>query len=386
VERGKRKTYNMKRLLFITPNPMESASERHRIYQYVPYLERAGFACTVRPFATGGLFRAIQNEQLAPKLLLTPVSCLRRALDLALIPRYDAVVMHREAFPFLCPVIEKMVLRRHSKVIFSFDDAIYAGHQDTPTEKYSWIYKLKYGSGVNEVLVRSAHVIVGSRMLAEHAYQFNPRVSIIPTVVDLERYTYQPPRSENGMLTVGWVGSRSTSPYLLEIEPALRRLSETHPGKIRFRLYGHPDRKLNLPNVESLPFSLSTEIKNILSLDIGIMPMPDNAWTRGKCAFKAIQYMALGVPVVTSPVGMATEVVQRNVNGFWAQTSEEWFEALNHLVQDAELRRRFAEEGRKTVESHYSLQVWAPRFADLLDDVVIGNVPAVRPVTASAAD
>ncbi|MBZ5540975.1 MAG: glycosyltransferase family 4 protein [Acidobacteriia bacterium] len=376
----------MKRLLFITPNPIESASERYRIYQFLPELERVGYACTVRPFASPKLFRAIQNERLAPKLLLTPLSCLLRALDLALIPRYDAVVIHREAFPFFCPVVEKMVQWRHSKVIFSFDDAIYIGHRDTQKEKYPWIYKLKYGSGVNEVLAKSARVIAGNQKLAGYARRFNSRVSVIPTVVDTERYRYRPPATSGDCLTIGWVGSRSTSPYLLEIEPALRRLSEAYPGKIRFRLYGHPQRKLNLPNFESLPFSLATEVEDIRSLDIGIMPMPDNDWTRGKCAFKAIQYMALGIPVVTSPVGMATEVVQHNVNGLWARMPEDWFEALNHLVKDAHLRQRFAEEGRKTVESHYSLQVWAPRFVDLLDDVLTGNVPAVHRVTASAAD
>jgi len=347
------------------PNPIESASERYRIYQFLPYLERAGFSCTVRPFVTRELFRAIQAERIAPKLALTPFCCLRRTLDVALIPRYDAVVIHREAFPFLCPAVERMVLRRRRKVIFSFDDAIYVGHQDTQTQKYPWIYRLKYGSGVNEVIRRSAHVITGSKTLAEHAVKFNSHVSIIPTVVDLNQYTYQPPRATNDVITIGWVGSRSTSPYLLEIEPALRRLSEVHSGKIRFRLCGNPARKLNLPNFESLPFSLATEIEDLRAVDIGIMPVPDNDWTRGKCAFKAIQYMALGISTVASPVGMATELVQHNVNGFWARTPGEWFEALNRLVTDAQLRRRFAEEGRKTVEARYSLQGWGPVMAEL---------------------
>jgi glycosyltransferase involved in cell wall biosynthesis len=372
----------MAKILFITPNPMESASERYRIYQFLPYLERAGYACTVRPFASPELFRAIQNERLAPKLLLTPFSCLLRALDLALIPRYDAVVIHREAFPFFCPAVEKMVQRRHSKVIFSFDDAIHIGHQDTQKEKYSWIYKLKYGSGVNEVLGRSAHVIVGSKTLAEHALQFHSRVSIIPTVVDLDRYTYQARHARNDALTIGWVGSRSTSPYLLEIEPALRRLSEAHRGRIRFRLYGHPQRKLNLPNFESLPFSLASEIEDLRTIDIGIMPVPDNDWTRGKCAFKAIQYMALGIPTVTSPVGMATELVHHNVNGLCARTPEEWFEALHRLVRHADLRKRFAEEGRKTVEARYSLQTWGPRLAELLEQVL--EEPSAVPSSVNA--
>lgn len=375
----------MARVLFITPGPIQSASERYRIYQFLPYLERSGFSCTVRPFATRVLYRAVKTERLAPKLLLTPVCYMRRMLHLMAISQYDVVVVHRGIFPFPWPALEEMVVRRHTKVIFDFDDAIHIGHRDTAATKYPWIYKLKYGPGVNGMLSHCAHVIAGNRTLAEHALQFNSHVSIIPTVVDLDRYTYQPLRPSSDVLTIGWMGSRSTSPYLVEIEPALRRLSEAHPGKIRFRIYGHPKRKLNLPNCESLPFSLASEIEDLRTIDIGIMPMPANDWTRGKCAFKAIQYMALGIPTVTSPVGMAREVIEHGRNGLWAQTSEEWFDSLNLLVGAPALRRQFAEAGRKTVESRYSLQTWGPRFVDLLDNVVTGCEPAASRVAASAA-
>jgi glycosyltransferase involved in cell wall biosynthesis len=235
------------------------------------------------------------------------------------------------------------------------------------------------------MLSHCAHVIAGNRTLAEHALQFNSQVSIIPTVVDLEQYAYQPVRAAGEIVTIGWVGSRSTSPYLLEIEPALQRLSEAYPGKIRYRFYGHPQRKLNLPNFESLPFSLASEIDDLRTIDIGIMPMPDNDWTRGKCGFKAIQYMALGIPGVTSPVGMATELVQDNVNGFWARTPEEWFEALHRLVCDAELRSHFAEAARKTIEARYSLQAWGPRLAKLLEQVLVEPSAVPSPVGALRA-
>jgi glycosyltransferase involved in cell wall biosynthesis len=375
----------MKRLLFLTPSPIDSASERYRIYQFLPHLERAGFACTVRPFATRALHRAIQREKLASKLLLTPLCYMRRVLQLTTLSQYDAIVVHRGIFPFPWPALEKIIVSRHPKVIFDFDDAIHVGHQDVGATKYPWIYKLKYGPGVNEMLRHSTHVIAGNRTLADHASQFNSQVSVIPTVVDLDQYAYQTPRTSSDVLTIGWVGSRSTSPYLLEIEPALRRLSEAYPGKIRFQIYGHPERTLNLPNFSSLPFSLATEITDLRNIDIGIMPAPDNQWTQGKCAFKAIQYMALGIPTVVSPVGMATELIQNNVNGFWARTPQQWFEMLSQLVSDTQLRVRFSEAGRKTIESRYSLQAWAPRLTELLQQVLEERhaMLATRAVSAS---
>jgi glycosyltransferase involved in cell wall biosynthesis len=372
------------RLLFLTPNPIESASERYRVYQFLPYLERAGFSCTVRPFASRNLHRAIQQERLASKLLLTPLGYLRRALDLPAISQYDMVVVHRGVFPFPWPTLEKVFIRRNAKAIFDFDDAIHVGHQDVGATKYPLIYKLKYGPGVNEMLRHSTHVIAGNRTLADHALQFNSQVSVIPTVVDLGQYIYQPPRTSSDVLTIGWVGSRSTSPYLLELEPVLQRLSDAYPGRIRFQIYGHSERHLNLPNFSSLPFSLGTEIADLRNIDIGIMPVPDNDWTRGKCAFKAIQYMALGIPSVVSPVGVAAELVENSVNGFWARTPREWFDTLSLLVRDAQLRRRLSEAGRRTVESRYSLQAWAPKMSELFQRVMEERpeMMAARPVSA----
>jgi glycosyltransferase involved in cell wall biosynthesis len=263
-----------------------------------------------------------------------------------------------------------MILKRNSKLVFSFDDAVHLGHQDVGNHKYPLVYKLKYGPGINAILTECTHVIAGSQTLANHALQFNPHVTVIPTVVDLERYPIGPPRRPDGAITIGWVGSRSTSPYLLELESVLQRLSRAHPGKLRFRLYGDAKRHLDLPRSESFPFRLATEIEDLRSLDIGLMPIPDNGWTRGKCAFKAIQYMALGIPVVASPVGMAAEVVKHNVNGFLARTAEEWFAALDKLVREADLRERLGASGRATVEERYSLQRWGPVFARLLRDVV----------------
>jgi glycosyltransferase involved in cell wall biosynthesis len=371
------------RILFLVAHPIDDASARYRVHQFLPYLESEGHVCTVWSFSTERLFRGLRSKgHWGAKVLETMRCSARQVLRLADLSHFDLVVIHREAFPFLTPLMEKWVLLRHPKVIFSFDDAIYAGHDDVSTLNHPILYRLKYGRGVDEVLRGSLHVIAGNRILADYARQFNPRVSIIPTVVDCAHYPSQPARiNGSGPITVGWVGSRSTAPYLTAIEPALRSLAEANRGKVRFRFFGCPEYQLDVPDFESLPFRLATEVSDLHSIDIGIMPLPDTEWTRGKCAFKAIQYMASGIAAVASPVGITAEIIRDGVNGLLAESTDDWLRALTRLVNDEELRRRLSENARRTVEESYSLQVWGPRLVSLLDRVAGATVtqsPAVE--------
>jgi glycosyltransferase involved in cell wall biosynthesis len=355
------------RVLFLVHHPIDDGSSRYRVYQFLPLLERSGFDCEVRPFSTPRLFKAIrEGGSLAAKLLPTLSCTFRRALDIRQAADFDLVVIHREAFPFFAPFAERMVLRRQPKVVFGLDDAIYVGH-DRKIHHYSWLYKFKYGSGLNEILERSQLVMAGSQVIAEHVLQYNRNVVVIPTVVDLDKCPYKLPEERlDGILTVGWYGSDSTSPYLRHILPGLLRLADANPGRVRFRFFGDRRLDLPLPSTEVLPFRLEAEIQDLQSIDIGIMPIPDTEWTRAKCAFKAIQYMALGIPSVVSPIGMSADLVRNGANGLYASSAEEWFSQLHRLVNDIHLRRKLAIAGRRTIEDHYSLQKWGPCFADCL--------------------
>jgi glycosyltransferase involved in cell wall biosynthesis len=357
------------RILFLVAHPIDDASARYRVHQFLPYLESEGHVCTVWSFSTPRLFRSLRSQgQWGAKMFETLRCSLRQVLRLADLSHFDLVVIHREAFPFFTPLLEKWVLLRHPKVIFSFDDAIYAGHNDVSTLNHPILYRLKYGRGVDEVVRGSLHVIAGNRILADYARQFNTRVSIVPTVVDCVQYPCKPARTDRSLpITVGWVGSRSTAPYLAAIEPALRSLAQANRGKVRFRFFGCPEYKLDLPDFESLPFRLETEVSDLHSIDIGVMPLPDTEWTRGKCAFKAIQYMASGIAAIASPVGITTEIIHSEINGLLAESADDWFRQLTRLVNDQELRGRLAGNARRTIEDSYSLQVWGPQLALLLD-------------------
>ncbi len=361
------------RVLFLINHPIEDPSCRFRIYQFLPYLERAGFTCEVRPFTTKTLYRAIRERgQYTAKAIKTLLCAGRRLLDISNISRYDLIVIHREVFPFFTPFMEELVLRRHTKVVFGFDDAIYEGHATTSDLPHPWLYRFKYGRGVDDVLRKCAHVTPGSKALAEYASRFNSNVTVVPTVVDLEKYILREEPAEAKRVIVGWFGSRSTSPYLAAVEPALNRLAEKFPDEVGFCFYGDSEYRSALPNSVVRPFSVKTEVEELGRIHIGLMPLPDNSWTRGKCSLKALQYMARGIPVITSPVGMAADVVQHGFNGYWARNDEEWFQCLDLLIHNPALRRRFAIEGRKTVEQSYSLQRWGPRLAALFREVLDG--------------
>jgi len=375
----------MSSVLFLVPHPVYEAGYRYRVRQFLPYLEGAGFRCTVSPFSTGQLFRALpRHGQLGTKVFHTLYCTARRMKRLAYLSQFDLIVIHREVFPFFTPIMEKWVLRRHPKVIFSFDDAIHAGHHDVSMLNHPLLYRFKYGRGVDEILRRSTHIIAGNRILADYATKFNSAVSIIPTVVDCSQYSFKPVTEKGGPISIGWIGSRTTACYLPAIEPALTRLAHANPGRVRFSFLGYPEYKPDVPNVSSLPFQLDTEMDYLRSLDIGIMPLPDTEWTRGKCAFKAIQYMGMGIPTVASPVGITSDLIEHNVNGLLATSVEDWFQALNLLVNDASIRRRLSLEARRTIEQSYSLQVWGPRLASLFDQLCTER-PAVDGYHSMAA-
>jgi glycosyltransferase involved in cell wall biosynthesis len=359
-------------VLFLTGHPIEDASVRYRVYQFVGPLEKAGYSCTIAPFTTATLFTALQHRRkLATKALHTVYCTARRLFRLASLSKFDIVVIHREAFPFLAPLVERWILRAHPRIVFSFDDAVHIGHGDVSPSNHPWLYRAKYGKGYDEVIRDSAHVIAGNRILAEHASAHNANVTVIPTVIDCQHFRFRQRRLEDEVpVTIGWMGSRSTVRYLVQIEPVLRDIARVHRGRVRFRFFGASEYNLDVPDFRSLPFSLDRELQHLHSLDIGLMPMPDTEWTRGKCAFKAIQYMATGVATVASPVGITPDVIQNNVSGILANSNNEWFQALDRLISDAGLRERVAIAARHRIEQLYSLQVWGPRLISLFDTLV----------------
>jgi glycosyltransferase involved in cell wall biosynthesis len=223
------------------------------------------------------------------------------------------------------------------------------------------------GAGKTDALCRLArHVTVGNETLAAYARPRARAVTVLPTTIDTDTYVVRE-RPRHARPVLGWSGSVTTLPYLASMRDVLLRLRQRLDFELRV-----VGGQLSIPglDVTCLPWRAETEVEDLQDLDVGIMPLPDDPWTRGKCGLKALQYMALAIPAVVSPVGVNTEIVRHGHNGFLASTPDEWVESIAQTLADAELRSRLGREARRTVEERYSARVHATRLAKILREAV----------------
>jgi len=345
------------------------ASSRLRSLQYLPAMEQAGLEITWAPLFPDSYVEALYAGRRTWRDVLK--AFWKRLYVLRSDPsQFDLIWLEVELFPWLPSWVEARFMPSGLPWIVDYDDAIFHRYDQ---------HRLRFvrqvlGQKIDNVMRRSNLVVAGNEYLAEHAHRAGAtRVEIVPTVVDVERYSVRGAhaRIDATPVVVGWIGSPSTMHYLKELAPVFKRLNETL--SVRFVAVGaRADQLSGLP-IEAREWSEESEIAEIQAFDIGIMPLPDEPWSRGKCGYKLIQYMACGLPVVASPVGVNPEIVQSDRNGFLANTHEEWVEALTRLIQDDQLRMQFGAEGRKRVESHYSLQVQASRMIKFLRSVAGNN-------------
>jgi len=287
----------------------------------------------------------------------------RRMAALMMAHKYDVVMIEYEILPYFPPVFEKIMKKMNIPLVVNYDDAIFYKYSQHSSR---WMRRFM-GNKIDAVMKAADLVIAGNSFLADYARNSGAgRVETIPSVVDLGRYPASEHRN-NGIFTIGWIGSPSTSVYLEGIASALAKACEG--GRGRVLLIGSGRIKLAGVPVEIRPWSEAGEVEDLRSCDVGIMPLYDGSWERGKCGLKTIQYMACGLPVVVSPIGVNKDMVEDGVNGFLAKDNEEWVKSLVALRDDKALRERMGRAGRKKAEELYSLQSTAPLMAELIWDV-----------------
>ncbi len=352
------------KVLFLVPYPEKHApSQRFRVELYEPYLPQMHISYKIASFTDKRTWDILYKKgSLLQKTTGVFKGYFRRLKHVFWdIHSYDYVFVHREAAPLGPPIFEWIVSKLwRKKMIYDFDDAIWIPNTSNENKLVAWFkafWKVKY------ICKWSYKVAGGNDYLCNYASQYNKNVVRIPTCVDMELKHNKIKIHKEGNVVVGWTGSHSTLSYLNKIIPVIKKLQEDLP----FTFLVIADKKPDLPleKYQFLQWSEETEIEDLLNMDIGVMPLQADEWSEGKCGFKLIQYLSLGIPAIADPVGVNKTIIEEGINGYLCATEDEWESKLKLLITDAHLRQQLGEAGRQKMLKEYSIQSQKNRFADL---------------------
>ncbi|OVE73416.1 hypothetical protein BVX93_01725 [bacterium B13(2017)] len=324
----------MTKVAFITTR-IDRPSTRYRITQIIPFLQKEGIKCEV----------FVYPKDIISKLIFS-----------LKFKKFDYVILQRK----LISKLEFFLLKKNTKnLIFEFDDSLI--YEDSNKDA---IISEKKKRRFDYIISHSDQIIAGNKYLKKLATQ-NTKTIIIPTTVDINKYTTKKTISSSDKIVLGWIGSSSTLIYLKNISNLLDILYEKHPN-ISLKIVCNNFFDTNKIPLIKKEWKISDEINDLHSFDIGLMPLTDDLWTKGKCGFKLIQYMACGISSVCSPVGVNKEIIIDGVNGFHAQTKEEWIQKLSRLIDDNNLRLTLGQNARKTIEEKYSTQSVIKKYINIV--------------------
>ena len=358
----------MPKILFIASHRKDRApGQRFRFEQYMDFLSRNGF-----PNELSYLVSEVDDKVLYTrknyhkKYLFSLRSLAKRRADLKRLDEFDIVFIFREALMTRSTFFENAAKAKGKKIVFDFDDAIWLMNISDANKLFSFMKK----PGKTKALISLSDMIfAGNQYLAEYAAQFNKNVKIIPTTIDTDEYKPGEKKPKD-KITIGWSGSITTIQHFEYALPFLRELKARYGNKIEILVIGDKSYRNEELNITGKPWKKETELSDLAQIDIGIMPLPDDEWAKGKCGLKGLQYMALAIPTIMSPVGVNTEIIQDGENGFLATTPQEWVEKLSRLIEDETLRTQLGEAGRKTVEDKYSVNALKQTYLNLFNELV----------------
>lgn len=342
------------RLLYIAPHrPGRSPGQRFRFEQYTNFLESEGFTITYSFLLNAWDDRHFyQRGNYLLKCWIALKCVIIRLFDVLRVWRYDYVIVYREAHFWGWAIFEKLLSMSRAAMIFDFDDAIWLNDTSESNKNLSWLKS----SAKTAKIARLANVVtVGNSFLADYARQSNRNVVIVPTAIDTDAYKYRG-AVDSEPVTIGWIGSTTTLKHFQNAIPALTAIKLKYGNRVNFKVIVDVDYEVPELGLKSTKWHKDTEVEELNKVDIGIMPLPDDRWSCGKCGFKGIQYMALGIATVMSPVGVNTDIIEHGENGFLASTDSEWIDCLSQLIESVELRQRLGEAARKTIDERYSVR------------------------------
>lgn len=370
------------KVLALTFAPTSYWSAKYRVYAFGEALRRMGviFEYDALPYAEyeGGYLQIQRYGALAGILYYLGPLKLKRLYRMLRSSLYDVVLLQRSLLPGDYSGLEELLAELDLPLVYDFDDALFTlpmhlrpGNWDRDPGIVKELNK------VRRLVEISRGVIAGNRYLAGYARQYNPNVVVVPTPVDTTRLAPRYLARDSDRFVIGWLGTWSNLHYLSTLKPVFRTLSRRYEIVVKLIC----ERTIDLGvRVLRQDWSEDTEAEDISSFDVAVMPLQDDEWTRGKCGFKLLKYMSVGVPSVASPVGMNAEIIRDGRNGFLAAGEQEWVEKLSRLLEDRQLRERFSREGRSTVVENYSLEALVPKFHEMLRRVADAGLrrPDVR--------
>lgn len=360
----------MKRVLLLCLHrPNRSPSQRFRIEQYIPFLEHHGYSFTYSYLLDEKDDKIFyQPGHYLGKLGIVVASIAKRVSEIAKASSYDLVFVQREAFMLGTAFFESAIGGK-APMIFDFDDSIWLQNVSESNRKLAF---LKDASKTSKIIEKAALVFAGNDYLASYARKFNRNTVVIPTTIETDKYV-KGGSNGVGQVCIGWTGSFSTIEHFLLAVPALKSIREKYGSRVRFKVIGDGNFYSPELDVKGIPWKAATEIEDLQDIDIGIMPLPDTEWAKGKCGLKGLQYMAMGIATLMSPVGVNSVIIRHGENGFLPASEDEWVQQLSLLIDDESRRRNMAAAGRQTVQEEYSVSVWRDQYLEHFNRVTRKN-------------
>ncbi|WP_433779236.1 glycosyltransferase family 4 protein [Flavobacterium anhuiense] len=346
------------KILFLSKYNRDGASSRYRFYNYRPYFDKNNIEYYFKPLLDDKYILNLYNNNKKSVAVQRFSSVLKRFYFLIFqYSKYDLIVIEKELFPNMPYIVEKLLLRG-KKYVLDFDDYIATSYKLNPLKRVFFKNKI-------DKLARGAKfVTVGNHWYFNEIKSDN--LIYLPTVINLENYPKVKQEYRTSKITIVWIGSFSTGKYLQIVVPTLQKLSQKYAVKLK--VIG-VDIAIEEVDVELVDWKESTESDELLSSDIGIMPLEDTMWENGKCGFKLVQYMACGLPVIASAAPANKEIIDDGKNGFIINSQNEWYDAFEKLILNASLREQFGKSGRQKIENKYSYQVWGDRYSNFLGEI-----------------